>query len=93
MSKEEAIKIDTVWYNRNPVHEINADTGKDMFDGTMRMCMSEYAEQEAIAFAEWITKNGYKISSAYVNKYYKISKREVYRYTPSLLYQLFKQQP
>ena len=83
MSKEEAIKIDTVWYNRNPVHEINADTGKDMFDGTMRICMSEYAEQEAIAFRDWCD-NG--------NAWFW-DNQEQHTHTTKELYQLFKQQP
>jgi hypothetical protein len=34
-----------IWYSRNPQHEINSDTGEDMFMGTAMICMEEYAKQ------------------------------------------------
>ena len=89
MSKEEAIKIDNVWYNRNPVHEINADTGKDMFDGTMIMCMSEYAEQKAIAFAQWKDSLGV----TFYDFNFRDKSGKVVAMDYQTLYQLFKQQP
>lgn len=53
LTKEEIQNIDDVWHARSPVHEINADTNEDMFWGTMRICMSEYAQQEAVEFNKW----------------------------------------
>lgn len=34
-----------IWESRNPQHEINSDTGEDMFWKTMTMCMEEYASK------------------------------------------------
>lgn len=34
-----------VWDSRNPVHEINLNTGVDMFYQTMELCMEEYRKQ------------------------------------------------
>lgn len=33
-----------LWYNRNPVHENNADSGEDMFWGTAELVAREYAQ-------------------------------------------------
>lgn len=53
MSKEEKAKerwrikdIESFWYRRNPSHDYNADTGEDMFFGTVRTLFEEYAEIE-----------------------------------------------
>jgi hypothetical protein len=33
-----------MWYNRNPQHDTNLDSGEDMFWGTAEMVAVEYAE-------------------------------------------------
>lgn len=40
LSDEELFK--RLWYSRNPVHELNADSGEDMFWGTAEMVAREY---------------------------------------------------
>lgn len=39
MSKELLIKM---WNNRNPQHEINSDSGEDMFFDTVKMVFEDY---------------------------------------------------
>jgi len=36
-------KFKDFWYKRNPVHELNADSGEDMFLGTAELVAREYA--------------------------------------------------
>ena len=37
-------KLKKAWYNRMPSHETNADTGEDMFWGTLEMVIDDYNE-------------------------------------------------
>lgn len=62
-------KPEEIWSSRNPTHELNADTGKDMFMGTVVLCMVEYAEQQAIEFAQWAQSNGYFIAGNFEHLY------------------------
>jgi hypothetical protein len=39
MSKE---LLEKIWWSRNPQHEVNADTGKDMFFDTVKMVIDDY---------------------------------------------------
>lgn len=48
-----------LWYNRNPVHEVNADTGEDMFWETALMVAEEYAKQSTPLQTEGKTENGW----------------------------------
>jgi hypothetical protein len=90
MSKEGVQRIDKVWHSRSPVHELNADSGEDMFYGTMRIAMSEYAQQEAIAFAGWAAKHYVKIDKDDEGNEW-IEKLLGRYHTSEQLYNLFKQ--
>jgi hypothetical protein len=52
--------FEEIWWSRNPQHEINMSTGKDMFMGTAIMCGNEYAKQQSIEFAKWLNKEGWQ---------------------------------
>jgi hypothetical protein len=43
MSNEEILK--KIWNSRNPVHEANADTGKDMFWETLLTVIDEFNKE------------------------------------------------
>lgn len=34
--------IEKIWLSRNPQHELNSDTGKDMFFDTVKMVVDDY---------------------------------------------------
>ena len=37
--------LEQIWAERNPQHELNADTEKDMFFDTAKLCVKEYIFQ------------------------------------------------
>ena len=45
MSKE-AKAIERIWNTRNPQHDINTDTGDDMFWGTVHMVFKDFANEQ-----------------------------------------------
>ena len=45
MSKE-AKAIERIWNTRNPQHDINTDTGDDMFWGTVLMVFKDFANEQ-----------------------------------------------
>jgi hypothetical protein len=53
--------------------------------------MDEYADHEAIAFAEWILKEEYKMSMSKPGHFVHSFDLKVVFYTPAELYDIFKQ--
>ena len=45
-AEEKARELKRIWERRNPQHEINSDTGEDMFWGTVLAVFNEFAQQQ-----------------------------------------------
>lgn len=68
-------------------HMLDSDIKRNVY-----AAMSEFAQQEAIAFAEWCTRNGFEPCG--INKWWEIyaSAGDETEYTSEQLYSLFKKQ-
>jgi len=81
-----------IWWNRNPCHETNSSTGKDMIYDTAFLCMEEYAEQEAKAFAMYVIINGWEWRNL-LQKFERIYLGTIAEASISDLYEIFKNNP